>query len=141
MRKQETVAKKCLKILENEMIRYCISGGLVTLTNAMGYFILIQFGIVYTLSNMISLILSKLVGYILNKFFVFGSKSKNIKQTLEELARFVLARGFTGIVDFLGVIVLVEYMDVGEYIAKVILMVIVIIMNYIIGKKLVFIEC
>ncbi len=92
--------------------------GLVTLTNTIGYFILIQFGIVYTLSNMISLILSKLIGYILNKFFVFGSKSKNVKQTLEELARFVLSRGFTGIVDFLGVIVLVEHMDIGEYIAK-----------------------
>lgn len=141
MKKHLSFVKKQIKIIENEMVRYCISGVLVTLANAMGYFVLVQIGFVYTLANMISIVISKIVGYILNKFFVYRSKNSSVKQMIAELVRFVLARGFTGIVDFFGVVILVKYLSIGEYVAKIMVITIVIILNYVIGKKVVFINC
>ncbi|MCH5248454.1 MAG: GtrA family protein [Lachnospiraceae bacterium] len=128
------------KALNNEVIRYAISGGMVTLTNAAGYFILLQLGIVYTVANIISLILSKVVGYLLNKFWVYRSKNDNLKQMLLELFRFVLARGFTGLVDFFGLILMVELFGMNERISKIAIMILVIVLNYILGKKAVFIK-
>lgn len=128
------------KALNSEVIRYAISGGMVTLTNAAGYFILLQLGIVYTVANIISLILSKVVGYLLNKLWVYRSKNDNLKQMLLELFRFVLARGFTGLVDFFGLILMVELFGMNERISKIAIMLLVIVLNYILGKKAVFIK-
>ena len=127
------------RALKSEVIRYAIAGGMVTLTNAVGYFLLLQVGFFYTRANIISLILSKVVGYVLNKFWVYQSQNNNLIQILLELFRFVLARGFTGVVDFLGVIVLVELCGWNERISKIIVMALVIVLNYVLGKKAVFI--
>lgn len=126
--------------LNNEIVRYTISGGIVTLTNAAGYFILLNIGVVYTAANIISLVMSKVVGYLLNKFWVYKSHNSSFKQMLMELIRFILARGFTGLIDFFGLIVMVELIGVNERISKIIIMLIVIVLNYILGKKAVFIK-
>lgn len=128
------------KFLSNEIIRYAIAGGMVTVTNALGYLVLLQLGVVYTVSNIISLVLSKTVGYLMNKFWVYKSETPNLKDTLFELVRFILARGFTGVVDFFGLMLLVEVFGVGERIGKIIVMLLVIVLNYILGKKAVFIK-
>lgn len=126
------------KVMESEIIRYGVSGGLVTFINMAGYFLLLHMGVFYTAANMISIILSKTAGYFLNKFFVYRSKNESRRQDILEFLRFVLARGFTGMIDFFGVIVLVEYIGAEEYRSKMILMVQVILLNYILGKKAVF---
>ena len=128
------------KALNSEVIRYAITGGIVTLTNAVGYFLLLHLGIVYTVANITSLILSKVVGYLLNKFWVYKSRNDNFKQMLLELIRFVLARGFTGLVDFFGLILMVELFGMNERISKIIIMLLVIVLNYILGKKAVFVK-
>ena len=130
-----TVIKKWMG---NEVVRYAITGGLITLMNTAGYFAFLQFGMVYTYANAAILILSKTAGYILNKYFVYHSKCENISQAFSECVRFVLARGFTGIVDFSGMIFLIECIGMGERISKFAVMLLVIILNYILGKKAVF---
>lgn len=134
------IKKLIKKALDNEIIRYAISGGLVTFTNAAGYFVLLQLGVVYTVANIISLILSKVVGYLLNKFWVYKSRSNNIKELLLEMLRFILARGFTGLVDFFGLIAMVELLGWNERISKIIIMLAVIVLNYVFGKKAVFVD-
>lgn len=128
------------KLLSSEIIRYIIAGGTVTVTNAVGYLLLLQLGVVYTVSNIISLIVSKSVGYLMNKFFVYHSHNDNLWETFLELVRFVIARGFTGVVDFVGLIILVEMLGVGERIGKIIVMLLVMVLNYVLGKKAVFIK-
>ena len=128
------------RFLDNEIIRYAITGGLVTLTNAVGYFLLREIGIIYTVSNIVSLILSKVVGYLLNKFWVYKSINDSLMQTFLELLRFILARGFTGLVDFFGLILMVELFGWNDRISKIIIMILVIILNYVLGKKAVFIK-
>ncbi|MCH5251260.1 MAG: GtrA family protein [Lachnospiraceae bacterium] len=128
------------RFLDNEIIRYAITGGLVTLTNAVGYFLLREIGIIYTVSNIVSLILSKVVGYLLNKFWVYKSINDSLMQTFLELLRFILARGFTGLVDFFGLILMVELFGWNDRISKIIIMLLVIVLNYVLGKKAVFIK-
>lgn len=128
------------KIFSLEILRYGIAGGCVTLSNALLYFVFLQFGIVYTVANIISLVLSKTIGYFMNKFWVYESKCGSLKEAFFELLRFIGARGFTGLVDFFGVIVFVEFFSFGERISKIILMLLVIVLNYILGKKAVFIK-
>lgn len=128
------------KLLSSEIIRYIIAGGTVTVTNAVGYLLLLQLGVVYTVANIISLIVSKSVGYLMNKFFVYHSHNDSIWETFLELVRFVIARGFTGLVDFVGLIILVEMLGVGERIGKIIVMLLVMVLNYVLGKKAVFIK-
>lgn len=128
------------RLLRNEIIRYTIAGGVVTLTNAIGYFLLLEYGVLYTTANVISLILSKTVGYFLNKFWVYHSHTASFYRMVLELLRFIIARAFTGLIDFFGVIMLVEFIGMGERVSKIIIMVIVIALNYILGKKAVFKE-
>lgn len=134
------VRKLINKIFSSEFLRYGIAGGCVTLSNAIFYFLFLHVGIVYTFANVISLILSKAVGYFMNKFWVYRSKCASLKDAFFELLRFIGARGFTGLVDFFGVILLVEIFNFGERISKIILMLIVIILNYVLGKKAVFVK-
>lgn len=126
------------KLLGNEIIRYGIAGGTVTLTNACGYLILLWCGLHYTVANVISLVVSKTVGYFLNKFFVYQTKTESVGETLAELFRFVLARGFTGVVDFVGLVIMVDVFNADEKISKIVVMLLVIVLNYVIGKKAVF---
>lgn len=128
------------RFLDNEIIRYAIAGGLVTLTNAAGYFLLREIGIIYTVANIVSLVLSKVVGYLLNKFWVYKSVNDSLLQTFLELLRFILARGFTGLVDFFGLILMVELFGWNDRISKIIIMLLVIVLNYVLGKKAVFIK-
>jgi putative flippase GtrA len=55
-----------------------------------------------------------------------------------EFLRFVIARGATMLIDYFGLILLVEAMHVDKLIGKVIITAIVVVINYILGKGVVF---
>ena len=57
---------------------------------------------------------------------------------MKELGSFIFARGFTFLVDFIGVIFWVERIGADAFVAKCIMAVIVIIINYILSKGFVF---
>lgn len=140
MPKKKWNRKFVRQLLNNEVVRYAVSGGMVTLANAACYFLLLETGLVYTAANIISLLFAKTVGYFLNKLWVYHSRCGNWMQAGIELLRYIAARGFTGLLDFFGVVFLVEYVGIGERISKILLMGVVVILNYVLGKKLVFIS-
>lgn len=76
----------------------------------------------------------------MNKFWVYRTKTGSFKNAMLELGRFILARGFTGVVDFVGLIILVDVFSADEKISKIVIMLLVIVLNYILGKKAVFIK-
>ena len=57
---------------------------------------------------------------------------------MKECLKFIVARGFTGVVDYFGVIFMVDMLKIDENISKITIQVLVIILNYIFGKLLVF---
>ncbi len=131
---------KCLlsKINQNEFYRYLITGVSVALINLVVYSGLQKINIAYATANLFAIIISKAFGYFMNKLFVYRSYTVSWADTFREMLRFILARGFTGVVDFFGVIVLVESIGLDKFYAKLILIIVVIILNYVLGKKAVF---
>ena len=129
-----------IRINKKEILIYGVAGVSVTFLNICIYSVMIFGGVDYRISNIMALVCSKIWGYIANKFFVYKSYSSNIKKNILELMRFILGRGFTGIIDYVGLVFLIEIIGVNRIYAKYVIQLLVIILNYIIGKKIIFVE-
>jgi len=92
----------------------------------------------YKLSNILSLILTKTIAFLTNKYFVFKSKSKNLKELLLEIVRYIWTRGLVGVIDFLGLITFVELLKIDKMMGKIVMLFITTVLNYFFGKKHVF---
>lgn len=120
-----------------ELFRYGLVGTSTTLINLATYHLLLFF-IDYRIANLIALIASKTYGYFANKTIVFRSKTDTFRSWLIEVAKFVAARGTTAVVDYFGLILAVEVLGFDKIISKYVLQIIVIVMNYLLGKYVVF---
>ena len=128
-----------------EMGSYIFFGIATTIVNWCVYsFGTTVIGLSMNASNVVAWILSVLFAYVTNKLFVFMSKDWNIKSVLDELTRFVGARIFTGILEFVGLPFLYfvgikqSVFGIEGMLAKMIVSIVVIILNYIFSKFLVF---
>ncbi len=127
------------KFLTPELLKYAVSGGAISAVNFAVFYLLFRlFGIHYTVANIAALILSKTVGYLLNKLWVFESKTVGFLGFLKEFVSFFATRGLTGLVDYFGLILLVEIFGWNKLICKVLVMALVIVLNYVFGKFFVF---
>lgn len=122
----------------HKIFRYGIVGIGTTLVNIVVYQLLLYAGIEYMISNLVAIISSKLFAYITNKIYVFKSKTENFIELAKEFWRYLLARGFTGIIDYIGLIILIEIIKIDEVLSKYIITILVIILNYIFGNKYIF---
>ena len=105
----------------------------------------------YLVSNIVAWLCSVAFAYITNKIWVFKSKAWSKRVLLKEIPTFVSARVFSFVVEEVGLYLLVDCLlmkelafDIfsfeiyGSMIAKVILAVIVVILNYVFSKFIVF---
>lgn len=119
-----------------EPILYLIFGGLTTLVNIITYFVCYN---IASLSNVISTIiawiLSVIFAFITNKIYVFESKSKSI---IVELASFFICRLGTGILDLGIMYFTVDILNWNALLMKIVSNIIVIILNYIFSKLIIF---
>ena len=122
----------------SEGIRYILVGVTTTIVNIGIFQGLLYLGVGYKIANLFAVILCKVYGYVANKMLVFHSHSENVKELLIEMIKFVLARGFSGIVDYFGLIIAVELLGLDKVICKYFISVLVIVINYILGKFVVF---
>lgn len=121
-----------------ELIDYGI-WGVATVGFNMLSFLLLELLFPYQAANLISIVITKIFAYMVNKIFVFKTKS-GIVETLKEMVRFVLARATTGVVDYFGLIFLVEVVMLEASVGKAVMIVITTVMNYILGKYKVFVR-
>lgn len=122
-----------------ENIAYLIFGVLTTVINFVTYFILTETaGINTVTSNIIATTVSILFAYITNKLFVFDSKTTSTSELIEEFFRFIGARVVTGILDTIFVYIGVEMLYTNNKLVKTISCIIVIILNYVMSKLVVF---
>ena len=121
-----------------EFILYFIFGVSTTLVNIIIYQGLLKLQVDYRIANLFAIIFGKLYSYFTNKKFVFCSKSTSVKSTLKEFCRFVYARGFTGIIDYFGLIIAVEYFNMNQVVMKYIIQIFIVVMNYILSKLVIF---
>ena len=95
-------------------------------------------GIDYRISNFFSVAVAICFAFVVNKFFVFQSRTSSVSETFKEFYRFVLGRLVTMAVEVGGVPFCVEILHQPEMIAKLETQVIVTVVNYFISKFLVF---
>ena len=129
--------QKMLKqILQQEFLRYLVSGVSITLVNFVLFFMFLQFNWLYQTANLSAIILAKIYGFFINKYFVYRSTASS--SLFSEIWRYVLVRGSTGVLDYFAVLFLVEYASFAPLAAKVVTLIAVILLNYILGKFFVF---
>lgn len=130
--------KKLSKFINRQTILYTIFGILTSILNVVLFQVMLFFFPEYKIANFITLITVKIIAYICNKNFVFKSKCSNIISLLKEIFRFAVARGSTMLIDFFGLVILVDFFKFSKLPSKILITVLVIVLNYIIGKKHVF---
>ncbi len=121
-----------------EIILYLIFGGLTTLVNFIIYFSAVFLGADIYVSNIAAWIGAVLFAYITNRKMVFQSDSKSKKSILKEILLFYGARVFSLIVETVLLFLFVELLFMNEYISKIILQILVIVLNYVFSKFLIF---
>ena len=157
---------KELFIKYKEIILYVVFGVMTTLVNWVVYalteplfkamfhgddvmFNLFGMAITYTtfaifLANFIAWVAGVLFAFVTNKIWVFESKSWKPRVALKEFWLFVTARLITGVLEWFGVPLLVAIglnqplFGIDGFLAKIIVSVIVIILNYVFSKLIIF---
>ena len=127
------------KLYHDSRIRYLFFGGCTTLVN-LGLFAVLKgsLGIDYRISNFFSVAAAICFAFVVNKLFVFQSRTSSFTEGFREFIRFVLGRLVTMAVEVGGVPFCVEILHQPEMIAKLETQVIVTVVNYFISKFLVF---
>ena len=89
-------------------------------------------------SNVVAWILAVLFAFVTNKLYVFESKSLERGTVMRELLSFVGARLATGLLDLAVMFVGVDLLHGPDLVFKVGSNVLVIILNYVLSKLIVF---
>ncbi len=131
--------KQIKKLFANETIRYIFFGGCTTLVNLVSYAILRSIlQIDMTVANIISIALAILFAYVVNKVYVFESRTQGIKEMFKEASQFVGMRLGTMFIEVVGMIFLSCIWGIQDMIAKILIQVVVLLLNYVFSKVFVF---
>ncbi len=127
----------------NEKIRelaiYGVCGAMAATLN-LGVFALLAdvAEIHYLLATALAWICSTCFAFVSNKFFVFKSMETGIKTFVREGVAFLGSRCISGVMDVAGMYLLVEMLHIGHDVAKIVVMVLIVLNNYILSKYVVF---
>jgi putative flippase GtrA len=132
---KETVEKFIRKY--QDLIRYVLAGCCTTLFNLVTFTFAVKvIGMDVTISNIISVALSIIFAYIINRTFVFKSKTKKPSKIIIEAVKFISARFSTMLIEVGGVYLIVNILRQNEILGKIETQVIVFLLNYIISKNM-----
>ncbi len=90
------------------------------------------------LSTVLAWVLSVLFAYVTNRKWVFHSEAQGRREIGREIASFFGCRLATGIVDWLCMFLFVEVLGLNDLFIKLAANVIVIVLNYVASKLLIF---
>ena len=123
-----------------EIVNYLICGFLAMIVSFATYFLFAKvFRIDEVISNALSWGCAVTFAYFTNKIFVFESNTSRKKETIKEMIKFFLARVASGILCDVGTFALmVKVLDINDIFSKIVTQIMVIIVNYIMSKYLVF---
>jgi putative flippase GtrA len=123
-----------------ELILYIVFGALTTGVNYGCYFFFARvFNMYYILSNLISWIIAVVFAFIVNKYFVFFTQKSQLKILIREFSIFVSGRVVSLLVETVLLYYMVSICFLNDLFAKIIVLVIVVLINYVLSKYIVFI--
>ena len=122
-----------------DMVSYLFFGVLTTVVNNLVYLPLYNLlGISAAVSNIIAWVAAVAVAYVTNKPFVFKSHDWSMKTVLPELGKFVGCRAASGGLETVLILLTVGILGWGGYFWKLSVSGLVVILNYVSSKLLVF---
>lgn len=122
-----------------EVILYLVFGGLTTVVNVAAYVLFARvFNFNTTISTVAAWFFSVLFAYLTNRKWVFESQAKGFSDILREVVSFFSCRLLTGVVDWLIMLAFVDGLKFNDVLIKILANVIVIILNYIASKLIIF---
>lgn len=139
----------CKRLVSREVLTYLLFGVLTTAVNYLVFWVFIHFGgaDLVLIANALAFVVSVIFAYVTNKLFVFQSKSWAWQILKQEVIAFVGARILSFGLEELGLFLCTHVLDVGRWtllglnglmVAKILLSFLVVVLNYIISKFLVF---
>ncbi|MBQ4626397.1 MAG: GtrA family protein [Clostridia bacterium] len=165
--KKETFIGKLIdKLFTREIITYVIFGVLTTVVNLITFYItkkifisigwdgvfnalftsagsekilaLLGKGTDYLDATVIAWVVAVIFAFVTNKLIVFESKSWKPSVAGKEFAGFIGARIFSLLVELLFMFITVTLLSINEFIAKLFVQFVVVVLNYIFSKLLIF---
>lgn len=124
-----------------DVILYLFFGVLTTVINVLSYAFfahVLNFGTMP--STVLAWFLAVLFAYLTNRTWVFHSQAKNAKDISREVVTFFGCRIATGVVDWLIMAIFVSGLHLNDIVIKALANVIVIILNYVASKLLIFVK-
>lgn len=122
-----------------EGLLYLIFGVLTTVVDFVIYLMMTDVLLVnYLIGNVVAFFGAVLFAFVTNKIYVFKSHDFTGRKVLYEMATFVGARIFSLGLNLAVLYVFVDWFAMNDVVVKVMASVLVVLMNYIISKWLVF---
>ena len=122
-----------------DLITYLVFGVLTTVVNYLVYLPCYNWlGLGAAVSNAIAWVVAVAFAYLTNKPFVFRSHDWSMKVVLPELGKFLACRVGSGLLETGILLVTVDLMHWNGNVMKLITSVLVVLLNYVGSKLLVF---
>lgn len=122
-----------------DVVPYVFFGVCTTIVNVVVYwffaYVLMQ---ATMLSTIIAWIAAVLFAYITNRKWVFHSQAYGVANIMKEIVSFFSCRFATGIIDWLCMYIFVDVLGANGVLIKLVANIIVIVLNYIASKLLIF---
>ncbi len=125
-------------LVNRETITYAIAGTLTTIVNFVSLELLCRVGIPTLTANAIAWVIAVTFAYLVNKINVFQSKSEGAKDEAMKVTKFFGLRLITLGIEQLGMLIFVVWLGFYRLLVKAFLAVIVIVLNYVFSKLLIF---
>ncbi len=128
--------KKCYA---NRILRYIFFGGLTTLVNLCVFYVLrLAFQVPRDPANIVSVVSAILFAYVVNSRFVFETKASGFREHVSEFGKFIGARAVTMVIEVGGVWFMADILRVSDLAAKFVIQFIILVLNYLFSRFLVF---
>ena len=128
-----------------EIVNYLIFGGLTTLVSLATYALFVDLcGLPILAGKALSWVCAVTFAFVTNKLWVFFSQGTDRRTLLREALSFFASRAATGVIELAGLPLLMKlgldqaWLGVEGFAANVVVTVVVIILNYVLSKFLVF---
>lgn len=122
-----------------DLIPYAVFGVLTTVVNMLVFWVMAHpLGISVMASTIVAWIVAVLFAYITNRKWVFRSEAHTKKEIMKEITSFFTCRLTTGVIDWMCMFIFVDLLRFNDVVIKFIANVIVIILNYVASKLIIF---
>lgn len=127
--------------LGKELLNYAVFGVLTTIVNLIVYALFTKvLSADYKLSITVAWLISIIFAFVTNKLYVFKDNGSRLTSLPKEIFLFFFIRLSSLCLDIILMIVLVQNVQMNDFLAKIIVNFIVIAVNYLASKYVVFMK-